>query len=100
MISVKTKLRGSFTKDLELARKRAVNVRLESIRSALQAATPVDTGEASKGWVVEGTQIKNEVEHIGYLNEGSSKQAPSHFIEKVILSHPGVTPAGTIVRPL
>lgn len=63
----------------------------------LKEATPVDTGEAREGWRSEGNSIVNDVEHIAMLNDGSSQQAPSHFIEQVVLSHPGIRPNGSIV---
>lgn len=66
----------------------------------LKAATPVDTGEARDGWKVEklpvGYSVVNEVEHVKYLNEGSSKQAPSHFVESTALKYG--TPLGAIVE--
>lgn len=67
------------------------------IIEALKDATPVDTGEARDGWKFENSQIINEVEHIKYLNEGSSTKAPTFFVEKTILSQEGVVPSGTIV---
>lgn len=64
---------------------------------ALAEATPVDTGEARDGWRREGLTIVNDVEHIVQLNEGSSKQAPTHFIEETLLQQPGVKSNGIIV---
>lgn len=75
--------------------------RANELRDKLKAATPVDTGEAAGGWVVEGTpdapKIVNRVSHIEELNNGSSVQAPAHFIERVLLSEADVSPSGTIV---
>jgi len=61
----------------------------------LKIVTPVDTGEARRGWknkkytsILTGAQaglITNEVEHIEYLNQGSSKQAPKYFIEQTLI---------------
>lgn len=69
------------------------------LASHLATVTPVDTGEAQQGWDVvntlKGADVTNNVEHIGYLNEGSSKQAPAHFVESVSLQY-GV-PSGHIV---
>jgi len=71
--------------------------------SELKEATPVDTGEARDGWVVKPTlnkgvyTIENDVEHVKYLNAGSSQQAPAHFIEQTILSNKKVSPDGEIV---
>ncbi len=78
-----------------LARKTAI---LDSVVSDLKLATPVDTGEARDGWKREGDTIVNNVEHIAHLNRGSSKQAPSFFIESTILKNKDVKPFGTIVR--
>jgi len=66
----------------------------------LVEATPVDTGEAREGWKTtktgQGYSVENNVEHVRYLNEGSSKQAPSHFIESTALKYG--TPLGAIVE--
>ena len=66
--------------------------------AALKDATPVDTGEARDGWKTSPEGVTNDVEHIRYLNEGSSEQAPAHFIEKTVLANPRVKPSGVIVR--
>ena len=69
---------------------------------AVAQATPIDTGEARKGWVAvktrEGFEVKNEVEHIEFLNKGSSKQAPAHFVELTALQYG--TPQGAIVESI
>jgi hypothetical protein len=55
----------------------------------LISRTPVDTGLAASSWRSDPdkgrTVISNEVPYIEYLNAGSSKQAPSHFIESTAL---------------
>ena len=73
---------------------RVLDIALEE----LKAATPVDTGEASRGWRREGNKLINEVEHIAQLNNGSSAQAPEHFIEKTLMSIDGIKPNGVIVQ--
>lgn len=54
-------------------------------------ATPIDTGEARRGWrmlpIKDGVRLVNEVPYIEALNNGHSKQAPSHFIEHVVIRH-------------
>lgn len=55
-----------------------------TIIDSLKKATPVDTGNARDGWHREGTTIVNDVSYITELNRGSSQQAPSHFVEKVL----------------
>lgn len=66
----------------------------------LKASTPVDTGEARDAWAMqstaEGFDITNSAEHIGRLNEGSSKQAPAFFIESTALKYG--TPQGAITE--
>jgi hypothetical protein len=73
------------------------------LKEDLKEATPVDTGEARDGWEVVQTGPKefslvNDVEHIKYLNAGSSEQAPAFFIERTILENKGVVPNGAIVE--
>lgn len=53
--------------------------------------TPVDTGEARGGWQVdipskpsEAAEVSNAVEHIAFLVEGSSPQAPDGSFDNVI----------------
>lgn len=70
---------------------------MKAIVEKLKDATPVDTGLARDSWKIDGDRIVNDVEYIDYLNQGSSKQAPSHFVENTILSHKGVSPNGVIV---
>jgi hypothetical protein len=67
----------------------------------LKVVTPVDTGEARSGWedrtymgldgYLDGT-ILNRVEHVEYLNRGHSQQAPSFFIEQVLIKVGVLTP--------
>jgi hypothetical protein len=90
--------------DKELARiKREVaeigametHARIDYATEQLRIVTPVDTGEARRGWSNTKTRtifgeaagtIRNPVEHIEYLNNGSSQQAPKYFIEAVLLT--------------
>ena len=58
----------------------------------LRKSTPIDTGEARDGWEMERAvsvddiaRITNDVEHIVYLNDGHSQQAPRYFVEQVLL---------------
>jgi hypothetical protein len=83
--------------DFEKETLKRVGDKTKSVVEALKLATPVDTGEARDGWRIEGKNIVNDVSHISQLNEGSSTQAPSNFVEKTVLSQEGVRPSGTIV---
>lgn len=71
------------------------------VKHRLQEATPVDTGAARDAWQVssQGDKliISNDKEYISELNAGSSRQAPSHFVEKTVLSVKNVLPNGVIV---
>ena len=71
-----------------------INTTLE----ALKEATPVDTGHDRDGWTSTGNFIKNEVDYISILNQGTSDQAPKYFIEKTVLAQQGVSPSGIIVK--
>jgi hypothetical protein len=70
-----------------------VHEQIDYATDQLRIVTPVDTGEARKGWRnkkynnifrPESGVIINDVEHIVYLNNGSSQQAPKYFIEQVL----------------
>jgi hypothetical protein len=66
----------------------------------LVSATPIDTGHARSSWSVDNIgdvfNVRNDAEYIQYLNEGTSKQAPSRFIEAIALKYGN--PLGTIVE--
>ena len=69
--------------------------------NALIEATPVDTGRARNSWKVIAEDINekklpperviatidNDVPYIAELNSGSSRQAPSRFIERTVLQY-------------
>ena len=69
---------------------------VKAIISDLEKITPVDTGFARDSWESKGNVIVNTAPYIENLNAGSSKQAPSFFIEKTCLKH-GIA-VGTIVE--
>lgn len=95
---IKIKLKGNPVQELQERVKNAQALSIKNAVVALKAATPVDTGEARDGWRYEDNAIVNDAEHIAFLNEGSSKQAPAHFIEQTLLAQQGIRPSGTIVR--
>lgn len=92
MLKVKVSFKSSVQKDLDK--------KLKLLEESLRENTPVDTGRARDGWHIANGNLVNPVEYIDRLNEGSSTQAPAHFVEKTLLSHQGVNPSGTIVRSL
>ena len=89
----------SIKKQADRETQQGLSRKKRQIVEKLKEATPVDTGEARDGWRVEGNSIVNDVEHLDNLNAGSSKQAPSHFVERTLLSEVGVRSNGIIVVP-
>jgi len=87
---------------IELSKAETANLQKEAAKmvSELEAATPVDTGLARDSWKIDDqgkrVLITNDTPYIQYLNEGSSKQAPSHFVEKIALKYG--TPLGAITE--
>jgi HK97 gp10 family phage protein len=61
----------------------------KELMKELKEQTPVDTGKARDSWVLvnkeNNVEIKNTTDYIQYLNAGTSKQAPAHFIETTAL---------------
>jgi hypothetical protein len=92
-------LKDIDNKSKEAFKKHSDQVLLK-ITEDLKNNTPIDTGEARRGWEIEGENIVNRVEHIAELNEGSSSQAPAYFIERTVLSHSEVKTNGLIVKKL
>jgi hypothetical protein len=74
--------------------------KIQKLLSELEQATPVDTGKARDGWYFTGSSIRNDVEYIDELNQGTSKQAPAYFIEKTVLAQTGIKPLGVIVKTI
>jgi len=91
-ISLKIDIKKMVIAEANKKKKSIIN----NLVNKLKDATPVDTGKARDGWYADGDKIKNDVEYINYLNQGSSMQAPTHFIEKTLISN-GAKPEGTIV---
>jgi len=75
---------------------------VEKILGRLKKQTPVETGAARDAWKINispfGMSIENEKEYISELNDGSSQQAPSYFIEREVLGSSDVKAKGSIVR--
>ena len=84
-------MRGRPIKFLKPDVTRVVNdaaVRLgDNILKNVKNRTPRDKGNAQRGWRIKQNKqgkwkITNNVEYIGALNEGHSRQAPVNFIQK------------------
>lgn len=98
---IKIQIKGDLLKEVLQAAVPKTKLKRESMVEALKENTPVDTGNARDHWKLDAKgNIINETDYIEPLNHGHSKQAPAHFIEKTLLSQDGVSPRGTIVRPL
>jgi hypothetical protein len=103
---LKIKIEGDLRKIVDRELNNQINIEIPKIATvvsnALTQATPKDTGEASQGWTVvynlpeNSFSLDNQVEHIGVLNTGHSKQAPAYFIERVVLNF-GI-PEGNVVN--
>jgi hypothetical protein len=92
------KIKVSFNKNkilAEAARESEQGMRKLApvVERELREATPKDTGAAAADWDVlkSGPKgeftVTNEKEYVKYLNAGSSRQAPSMFIERTVLKH-------------
>lgn len=95
---IKIKLNFNLEKEIKKEAEKTRKTKIEILVKALKDATPVDTGRARDGWYATEDSIRNDVEYVKELNHGTSKQAPSHFIEKTLLSGVGVKPTGVIVK--
>lgn len=95
---IKLKISGNPLEELEDKIESAQAQQINKAVGALKEATPVDTGNARDGWRYENSAIVNDVEYIDRLNQGTSQQAPAHFIERTLLAQEGISPSGTIVR--
>lgn len=87
-------LEKNLKKDMQITERMAVDLTAKTTldaHAALVKATPVDTGQARQGWEAETPTefgeagvITNNVEHIIYLNDGRSDQAPAEFVEQIV----------------
>ena len=95
VVNYKQELKRIEKEALELADAEIEDL-AEYATKQLTVVTPVDTGEARRGWKLNKNGdvilIINEVEHIVYLNNGHSKQAPQYFIEQVLSTIGLLTP--------
>jgi hypothetical protein len=93
---IKLNLNKLFLKEANVIKQKTIQELLDTLRET----TPVDTGRARDGWYFTGSSIRNDVEYIDELNQGTSRQAPAHFIEKAVLAQKGVIPLGVIVKTI
>lgn len=57
---------------------------LEELKTRLQQKTPIKTGEAQAGWKIEGNQVINDVEYIGYLETGTIHHRPIGMVATTV----------------
>ena len=102
MIKIKVEGVEKLTRQLKAEATKVVAVAkpavMRKLKSDLKDATPVKTGKARDGWYTTENSIENNVDYIDTLNGGSSKQAPSRFVEETVLDNPLVKANGIIVH--
>jgi hypothetical protein len=57
---------------------------LEEFRRQVIPRTPIDTGQARRGWQTRQNSVENRVPYIERLERGWSKQAPTGFVNQAI----------------
>ena len=100
MLKGASELKASLQRQFKAVEAANLLKKTVALTNELKEVTPIDTGEARSGWVAaktpEGYAVSNDVEHVKFLNQGSSQQAPAHFVEATALKY-GV-PVGAIVE--
>jgi len=95
---IKIRLKLNLEKELAKEVQKIKQTKMDILVKALKDATPVDTGRARDGWYHDKTLIRNDVNYVEELNQGTSKQAPVHFIERTLLSEPDIKSVGVVVK--
>ena len=85
---IKIKISATFSDQLKRVEQEILDAEKKKLLDNLKQTTPVDTGNAQRGWHIVGNQIRNDVEYISELNKGSSQQAPKFFVEQSVVSSP------------
>jgi len=57
---------------------------LTTLQSEIKKRTPIDTGQARRGWKKRTDSVRNDVPYIGRLERGYSRQAPKGFTKQAI----------------
>ena len=91
-ISVDTRAVAGLLDDFKDEANKQFEIAVLNAYLELRKETPIDTGEAKDGWELERAvsvddiaRIENAVEHIVYLNDGHSQQAPRYFVEQTLM---------------
>jgi hypothetical protein len=86
--------------DLTLAKTRQEIARIKTtlmseVRTEVAGRTPIDTGQARRGWQQRNTTtVENSVPYIGKLEKGYSRQAPNGFVRQGITAAIGKVTKG------
>jgi hypothetical protein len=71
-------------KDIRKKSKNFISAVMDDVKKVATDETPVDTGQARRGWRRKKQGVLNNVEYIEYLEDGHSKQAPSGIARPTI----------------
>ena len=71
-------------KDIDKKSKNFISAIMDDVKRVAADETPVDTGQARRGWRRKKQDVLNNVEHIVFLEDGHSKQAPSGIARPTI----------------
>ena len=80
-----TKSFAQISSEVDKILDNAVSNIQENVLTEVQQKTPVDTGTARKGWVKLGSEIRNDVPYIGYIEEGSLKHRPIGMVKSTLM---------------
>lgn len=75
---------NDILKDINKISKNVISSVMDDVKRVAQDETPVDTGQAQRGWRRKKQEVLNNVEHITFLEDGHSKQAPSGIARPTI----------------
>lgn len=74
----------NIIKDIDKKSKNFISAVMDDVKRVAADETPVDTGQAQRGWRRKGQDVLNNVEYITHLEDGHSKQAPSGIARPTI----------------
>lgn len=79
---IKSRISGKFDvskiiKDFNNKSDKFIKAVMDDVNEVAKRETPIDTGQARRGWRRNKKDVVNNVEYITELEDGHSKQAPS-----------------------
>jgi len=85
-MQLKIEVRGEELVEQELQRfvDRYTGILQDEILANIRPRTPIDSGQARRGWRKEDNRVVNRVPYIQRLEQGWSKQAPRGFVNQSI----------------